>query len=86
MARLVHYELAKLGDLQVVNNWWLHNLSPVLESSSMKLLWDFTVQTDRHLSHIRPDIVYISHLHKTAFLTYVAIPGDNRLDHKVNKK
>ena len=37
VARLVHYELAKLGGLQVVDNWWLHNPSPVMESSSMKL-------------------------------------------------
>ena len=83
MARLVHYELAKLG---VVDNRWLHNPSPVLKSSSMKLLWGFTIQTDSHLPHNRPDIVYIRHLHKTAFLTDVAIPGDNRLAHKVNEK
>jgi len=86
VARLVHYELAKLGGLQVVDSWWLHNPSPVMESSSMKLLWDFTIQTDRHLSHNRPDIVYISNRHKTAFLIDVAIPGDSRLAHKVNEK
>ena len=37
VARLVHYELAKLGVLQVVDKWWLHNPFPVMESSSMKL-------------------------------------------------
>ena len=69
-----------------MDSWWLHNPSPVMESSSMKLLWDFTIQTDCHLSHNKPDIVYISNRHKTVFLIDVAIPCDSRLAHKVNEK
>ena len=66
-----------------MDNWWLHNPSSVMESSSMKLLWDFTIRTDRHLSHNRPDIVYISNRHKTAFLIDITIPGDA---HKINEE
>jgi len=46
VARLIHYELSKLGELPVDNEWWLHKPPPVLENSSMKILWDFTIQTD----------------------------------------
>ena len=39
---------------------WEHCPSPVLCIDSMKLLWDFTIQTDRQLRHNRPDIVCIN--------------------------
>jgi len=57
-----------------------------MESSSMRLLWDFTIQTDRHLSHNSPDIVCVSHQHSTAFLIDVAVPGDSRISQKINEK
>ena len=50
----------------------------------MKLLWDFTIQTDQHLPHNRPDIVCVSH---QSFLNDdVAVPGDSRLTQKINEK
>ena len=52
----------------------------------MKLLWDFTIQTDRHLPHNRPDILCVSHEHNTAYLIDVAVPGDSRLSQKINEK
>ena len=52
----------------------------------MKLLWDFTIQTDRHLPHNRPHILYVSHQHNAAFLIDVAVPGDSRLSQKINEK
>jgi len=58
----------------------------VLENSSVKILWDFTIQTDRHLSHNRPDIVFLDHCNKSAFLIDVAVPGDSRLTAKINEK
>jgi len=51
----------------------------------MKLLWDFTIQTDRHLPHNKPDIVCVSHQQNTAFLIDVAIPGDSSLAQKITR-
>ena len=48
----------------------------------MKLLWDFTIQTDRHSPHNRPDIVCVSLTKKHAFLIDIAIPGDSRISQK----
>ena len=67
VAKIVHYELAKQGGFHIVDKLWLHHPSPVLENPSVKPLWDFTIQTDRHLPHNRPDILYVSHEHTTAF-------------------
>ena len=52
----------------------------------MKILWDFTIQTDQHLLHDRPDIVCLSNLNKTAYVIDIAVPGDSRLTQKVNEK
>ena len=52
----------------------------------MKILWDFTIQTDQHLLHDRPDIVCLSYHNKTAYVIDIAVPGDSRLTQKVNEK
>ena len=78
-------ELAILGEFSVEDKWWLHDLPSLLESS-MKILWDFTIQTDRCLSHNRPDIVCINHHQKTAFIIDIAIPGESRFTQKINEK
>ena len=86
VARLIHHEIAKLGGFPVDDKWWHHRPPPVLENSSMKLLRDFTIQADRHLSHNRPDIALHDFHRKNVFLIDVAIPGDSRLNAKVNEK
>ena len=67
---VVHYELANKEGFHVMVKWWLH-YTPAVESSSMKRLWDFTIQTNQHLPHNRPDIVCISHQCNTAFLQLI---------------
>ena len=52
----------------------------------MKLLWDFTVQTDKHLTHNRPDIICLDFTMNCCFLIDVAIPGDSRISQKISEK
>ena len=58
----------------------------VMQKSSLKFLWDFTIQTDRHLLHNRPDIVCVDFIKNHCFLIDVAIPGDSCLSYKVTEK
>ena len=44
--------------------WWDHHPVPVMQNNSMKLLCDFTIQTDRRLSHNRPDIMCVDFIKK----------------------
>ena len=37
----------------------MHNLAPVLENDTYKLLWDFDIHTDHLLSARRPDLIII---------------------------
>ena len=74
------------GGFDTVENWWDHHPLSVMQNSSMKLLWDFTIETDRHLSHNHPDIVCVDFMKNHCFLVDVAIPGDSRLSNKVTEK
>jgi len=52
----------------------------------MKLLWDFTIKTKRHLPHNSPDIVCIDLTKKYAFLIDIAVPGDSCISQKITEK
>ena len=54
----------------------------------MRLLWDFTIQTDRHLScnHPATDIVCVDFIKNHCFLIDVIIPGGSHLSNKVTEK
>ena len=41
VARLVHFELAKLGGFHTMDSWWHHCPPPVMENICIKLLWNY---------------------------------------------
>ena len=86
VAAFIHWHLAKDAGFQVCTNWWEHSPDRVLCSQSCKILWDYTIITDRHLAHNRPDITVVFPNDKKAFLVDIAIPGDSRITSKVLEK
>lgn len=54
--------------------------------SKMNILRDYTLITDHHLPHNRPDIIFVIKDQKEVFLIDVAIPSDSRLSQKFVKK
>ena len=46
----------------------------------VKILWDFKIQTDKHLTHNIPDITVVEK--KRVWIIDVAIPGDGRIEEK----
>ena len=52
----------------------------------MQDLWDYTIVTDRHLCHNRPDIVLSYLQQKKIYLIDISIPGDSRLVQKSVEK
>ena len=59
---------------------------PAMHNSNLKLIWDFTIQTDQHLVHNHPDIVYVDILQKHCFLIEILIPGDSQIAQKATEK
>ena len=46
----------------------------VEENEEVKLLWDFTIQTDREIHHRRPDIVIQKKKPKETIIVDIAVP------------
>ena len=61
----------------------------MLESSDVKIFWDFPIQTDKKLPHNKPDIVVVETTSRTCHIIDVTCPGDCRIrlkeEEKVNK-
>ena len=52
----------------------------------MKILWDFTIQTDNTTQARRPDLVIVNKIEKTCHIIDVVIPRDERVSAKETEK
>ena len=50
VAAMLHWNLCKKYGLPVTDKWWEHKAENVLQNDEVKILWDFKIQTDKHLS------------------------------------
>ena len=47
-----------------------------------KILWDFFIQTDKHLLHNQPDIVLINYKEQTGLIIDIVGPRDENIQEK----
>ena len=67
----------------------MHNLAPVLENATHKLLWDFNMQTDHLIPARRPDLIIINKKKKkkrTCKIVDFTVPADHRIKLKECEK
>ena len=81
---MVYWNLCKKYHLHASKKWWQHNIEKVLQNEEVKILWDFKIQTDKHLAHNIPDITVVKK--KQVWLIDVAIPGDGRINQREVEK
>ena len=46
----------------------------------MKILWEFTLQTDKKLEYNKPDLVILAKKEKTVYIVDVGCPFDTRIN------
>ena len=51
----------------------------VLENEKVKLLWDFSIQTEIKIDHNKPDLVLLDKKEKTCYVIDVACHFDTRV-------
>ena len=61
-------------------------MEKVLENNTVKLLWDFKIQTDRVIEHTKPEILILEKVKEKCVMIDVACPFDTRVKEKVNEK
>ena len=57
-----------------------------MENENCKILWDFTIQTDRVIQARRPDIVEINKRTRICQMIDVACPADEKIEIKEKEK
>ena len=51
VASVLHWNLCRKYNLPTADKWWEHKVDKVLQKQDVKILWDFKIQTDKHLEH-----------------------------------
>ena len=64
----------------------MHNLVPVLENDSHKLLWDFNIQTDHLIPARIPDLIIINKRKRIFKIVDFTVLADNRINLKESEK
>ncbi|XP_053106345.1 uncharacterized protein LOC128325024 [Hemicordylus capensis] len=87
VAGMIHWNICKKKyKLPVAKNWWDHTIEKVVENEDAKILWDFRLQTDKHLPHNTPDITVVEKKEKQVKIIDIAVPGDSRTEEKEIEK
>ena len=77
IAAAVHWHLMRAYSFpRVSQSWCSHRPLPVLESSDVKILWDFSLFTDHHHSSNCPDIVVFDYYKKQIYFIEISCPVD----------
>ena len=77
VGRVLHLHLSKSFKLPIsAKCWYDHQPLPVVENEVAKVLWDFGLYTDVHVSSNRPDIVLFLKKEERIIFFEVACPAD----------
>jgi hypothetical protein len=86
VAAAVHWGLCRMNDIECSKKWYEHRAEKVIENEHVKLLWDFSIQTDRVIEHRRPDIVLVDKKARKTWIIDIAVPADKRAKSKEQEK
>ena len=86
VARILHWKLCKKWGFQNGDTWYNHDPQKVLENDKCKILWDFSIQTDKKLEHNKPDITLLDKESKSTLLIDPLCPFNTRICTKVQEK
>ena len=75
VGKLIHWEMCKKFKFDHANKWYMHNSAPVLENNTLKLLWDFDIQTDNLISARTPDLITIKKMKENMQNCRLCYPG-----------
>ena len=68
------------------NKWYEHQSQPVTENENAKLLWDYSIRTDRVIPAHQPDLTLVDKTIKKVSLIDVEVPWNSRAEQKEQEK
>ena len=77
MGKLLYINLAEYFELlHDKETWYKYEPPAVLENVNAKMLWNFSIQTDHHIAHNKPDILIHDKKENNLLIIDIAIPSD----------
>ena len=86
VARIVHWKLCGLYQLERAGKCYEHQPNGVIGLDEVKILWDFNILCDSLIECRRPDIVVVLKKKKECKIIYIAVPRDSRVGEKELEK
>ena len=74
------------SNFEAGDKWYEHEAESVLENEDYKILWDFSIQTDRVIEAQGPDLVVVNKKEIICKIIDYAVPGDSRIEEKGKDK
>ena len=85
MASIVYRAICAEYNLEHSKDWWVKP-EKVVRNNHAKILWDFPIQTDKHLLYNRPNIVRINDKVQTGLIIDIALLRDENIQDKKHEK
>ena len=79
VASFMHWILCKNFNLPHTEKWYEHTLQPVIESTEVTILWDFTINADRKIEANRRDVILKTFEENACIMTDVTLPADKNI-------
>ena len=79
LGKIVHWKLSRKFNFEAGDKWYEYEPESILENEDYKILWDFSIHTDRVVEARRPDLVLVDK--KDKIIDFV-VPGDSRIEER----
>ena len=79
VAAILHWQMCQIYGFPTTGKSYEHFVDKeiaVLENEKVKLLWDFSIQTEIKIDHNKPDLVLLHKKRRTCYIIDVACPFD----------
>ena len=86
VAKLVHWKLYEMHNLERNEKWYEHCPEGAVEDDDVKLIWDINIQCDNVIEARRPDLILVDKMVKSCVIIDVAIPGSCKIREKKIEK
>uniref|UniRef100_H3AA24 Reverse transcriptase domain-containing protein n=1 Tax=Latimeria chalumnae TaxID=7897 RepID=H3AA24_LATCH len=86
ITKIIHQQFAKDTNVEVTNQWWKHQPKAVEETIGVKILWGFSIRTEREIQGSELDIVFVDKTNRKAKIIDIACPTDYNIGEKEHEK
>ena len=87
LANIIHSKLAtKYQLLTSTEPYYKYTAEPVLENSQVKIYYDRTILTDKHIPNNRPDITFVDKTKRITYLIDISVPLSDNIQKMISEK